>query len=229
MCETSARDSLGHNAAAPWLMAVRHRLGRDTGEAVAQAVPCARPFGAALAVTACRRLPERPWGLNGYGICAKFGRSDPNRRGARVRSERDIAAKRIVVTGATGGIGKEIARALISRGALLTLIARDADRAAATAAELAAEPGAAEAPEIVLCDLADLSSVRAAAYELHERYDGIDVLVANAGVRSFESHTTTDGFEQMMATNHLGPFLLTNLLLDLLRAGAPSRIVITAS
>ena len=146
-----------------------------------------------------------------------------------MRSERDIAAERIVVTGATGGIGKEIARGLISRGALLTLIARDADRAAATAAELAAEPGAAEAPAIVMCDLADLSSVRAAAQELHERYDGIDVLVANAGMRSFESHTTTDGFELMMATNHLGPFLLTNLLLDLLRARTPSRIVITAS
>ena len=119
-----------------------------------------------------------------------------------MRSERDIAAERIVVTGATGGIGKEIARALISRGALLTLVARDADKAAATAAELAAEPGAEQAPAIVMCDLADLSSVRAAAQELHDRYDGIDVLVANAGMRSFQSRTTTDGFEQMMATNH---------------------------
>jgi NAD(P)-dependent dehydrogenase (short-subunit alcohol dehydrogenase family) len=146
-----------------------------------------------------------------------------------VSSERDIAGERIVVTGATDGIGKEIARALISRGALLTLIARDAGKAAATAAELAAQRGAAETPAIVMCDLADLSSVRAAAQELHERYDGVDVLVANAGMRSFEPHTTTDGFEQMMATNHLGPFLLTNLLLDLLRATAPSRIVITAS
>jgi retinol dehydrogenase-12 len=146
-----------------------------------------------------------------------------------VGSERDISAERIVVTGATGGIGKEIARALIARGALLTLIARDADKAAATAAELAAEPDAAEAPAIVMCDLADLSSVRAAAKELHDRYDGVDVLVANAGMRSFQSRTTTDGFEQMMATNHLGPFLLTNLLLDLLQATAPSRIVITAS
>lgn len=143
--------------------------------------------------------------------------------------ERAIAGERIVITGATSGIGKELARGLAARGAELTLLARDAEKAATTAAELAQTPGAVATPEVVLCDLADLGSVRAAADELHTLHNHIDVLVGNAGMRSFVPATTVDGYEQMLATNHLGPFLLTNLLLDLLRAGAPSRIVITAS
>ena len=143
--------------------------------------------------------------------------------------ERDISGERIVVTGATSGIGKEIARALATRGADLVLLARDSGRAEATAAELGAEPGAVDEPETVRCDLADLGSVRAAAAELGERYERIDVLVNNAGTRSFSPATTVDGYEHHMGTNHLGPFLLTNLVIDLVREAAPSRIVVTAS
>jgi retinol dehydrogenase-12 len=146
-----------------------------------------------------------------------------------VTTERAIDGERILVTGATSGIGKEIARALATRGAALTLLARNEPRALATAAELARESGASGTPEIVVCDLADLGSVRAAAEEIRVRYERIDVLVSNAGMRSFVPAQTVDGYEQMMATNHLGPFLLTNLVLDRLRAGSPSRIVITAS
>ena len=144
-------------------------------------------------------------------------------------AERSIQGKRVVITGATSGIGTEIARALAARGAALTLVARSQSKADATAAELAGEPGAAGTPEIVLCDLADLGSVRDAAAELQERYETIDVFVGNAGMRSFWPTPTVDGYEQMMATNHLGPFLLTNLVLERLKAAAPSRIVITAS
>ena len=144
-------------------------------------------------------------------------------------SERRISGDRVVITGATSGIGGAIARELATRGAHLTLLARDEAKAAVTATELASLPGAAGSPDVIRCDLADLGSVRRAAGALHDRYDAVDVLVNNAGMRSFASATTVDGFEQMMGTNHLGPFLLTNLLLDLLTASAHARVVVTAS
>jgi len=135
----------------------------------------------------------------------------------------------VVISGATSGIGRAIALDLAARGARLTLLARSAARAAATAAELAALPGTSAAPEVVLCDLADLASVRRAAAALHDRGGAIDVLVNNAGMRSFTPGVTADGFELMMGTNHLGPFLLTNLLLDLLAAAPRARVVTTSS
>lgn len=144
-------------------------------------------------------------------------------------NERSIAGERVIVTGATNGIGKELARGLVHRGALVTLMARNPAKADATADELASEPGAAGRPEIVIADLGELTSVRKAAREIDERYDRIDTLVNNAGVHLPVPQTSADGFDLMMATNHFGPFLLTNLLLDKLRASAPSRIVITGS
>jgi retinol dehydrogenase-12 len=144
-------------------------------------------------------------------------------------TERPIKGERVVITGATDGIGKELARALARRGAALTLIARNEAKAAATASEFAAEPGAEGTPDVVIADLSDFASVRRAADELHDRYDRIDVLINNAGMSSFRQPTTHDGYEMMMAANHLGPFLLTNLTLDLVTKAAPSRIVFTAS
>ena len=143
--------------------------------------------------------------------------------------ERNIAGERIVLTGATNGIGKELARGLAARGAALTLLARNEAKANATAAELGAESGASGEPDVIICDLADLGSVRAAATQLEDTYAAIDVLVNNAGIQTYSGEETVDGYEAMLATNHLGPFLLTNLLLEPLRAAAPARIVITAS
>jgi retinol dehydrogenase-12 len=143
--------------------------------------------------------------------------------------ERPVAGERVVITGATNGIGKEIARALARKSANLTLVARNPEKAASTAAELEREPGATGRPDVVIADLGDLASMRRAAGELRDRYEQIDVLVNNAGINSPVSQTSVDGYELMMATNHLGPFLLTNLVLDLVTKGAPSRIVITAS
>ncbi|NMN98812.1 SDR family NAD(P)-dependent oxidoreductase [Antrihabitans stalactiti] len=144
-------------------------------------------------------------------------------------TERSITDERIVVTGGTNGIGKEIARALAQRGAALTLVARNVAKAADVRAELEAEPGARSGIDVVQGDLGDLASVRAAADEINARYDHIDVLVNNAGIHSTGSQITVDGFDHMMATNHLGPFLLTNLLLDRLKAAPAARIVVTAS
>ncbi len=147
----------------------------------------------------------------------------------RSYEERPVAGERIVITGATNGLGKEIARALARRGALLTVVARNPEKAAATAEELSREPGATETPDVVIADLGDLESVRGAAADLRDRYERIDVLVNNAGMNAGTAATSVDGYELMMATNHLGPFLLTNLVLDLVQKAAPSRIVVTAS
>ncbi|MBA0045379.1 SDR family NAD(P)-dependent oxidoreductase [Mycobacterium sp. NPDC050853] len=143
--------------------------------------------------------------------------------------ERPIAGSRIVITGATNGIGKEIARVLVRRGALLTLLARDPDKAAETVHELAAENSALSAPEYIQADLADLDSVRAAAAEIVRTHPRIDTLVNNAGIHSMSSKPSADGYDLMTATNHLGPFLLTNLLLNPITAADRARIVITAS
>lgn len=145
-------------------------------------------------------------------------------------TERSIQGKRIVITGATNGIGKEIARALLRRGALITMVARNEAKALATTAELTNElPGVAGSVDYVLADMANLTSVRHAATQLATKFSHIDVLVNNAGIHSFSPEASVDGYELMTATNHLGPFLLTTLLLAELKAAAPARIVVTAS
>ncbi|GAA4814079.1 SDR family NAD(P)-dependent oxidoreductase [Streptomyces ziwulingensis] len=135
---------------------------------------------------------------------------------------------RCVVTGATSGIGREIAHGLAAAGAALALVCRDRGRGEAVAAELA---GSWPDPEIRLfvADLAVLDDVRSVAREIRRHWDRVDVLVNNAGTHDVHPSVSPDGFDRMIATNHLGPFLLTHLLLDPLREGAPSRVVTVAS
>ena len=110
----------------------------------------------------------------------------------------------------------------------ITILARDEDRGRTVVAEIeSTAPGA--SAEFVRGDLADLESVRAAASLLSERHDRIDVLIANAGVHATETRRTREGFDQMLAANYLGHFLLTSLLLGAIRAAAPSRIVVVGS
>jgi NAD(P)-dependent dehydrogenase (short-subunit alcohol dehydrogenase family) len=132
-----------------------------------------------------------------------------------------VAGKRVVVTGATNGIGLAAAEELAMLGASLTIIARDEAKAKA----LANRTGA----DVVLADLASKNAVRRAADEILARYDRIDVLVNNAGVYLTERELTEDWIETTWAVNHLAPFLLTNLLLERLVKSAPARIVTTAS
>ena len=135
---------------------------------------------------------------------------------------------RVVITGATSGIGKAAALELARQGARLTIVCRDEDKGAATVAELRdAMPGL--SADVVRCDLADLDSVRRAGYELVDRYDAIDVLINNAGVNDTQSSLTAEGFDHMMASNYLGPFLLTRLVLERVKAAAPARIVVVGS
>lgn len=134
-----------------------------------------------------------------------------------------------VVTGANSGIGLETARGLARAGYRVVLVCRSADKAAAAKADIdASVPGA--RTEVVLADLSSATSVRAGAAELLERLDRLDVLVNNAGITLRGARqVNADGRELMWATNHLGPFLLTQLLLPLLEASAPARIVNVAS
>ena len=133
-----------------------------------------------------------------------------------------------VVTGASGGIGVETTRALAARGFHVVMLCRSAQKAEATRADIEyMTPDA--SLDVVLADLSSMEEVRSAADEITGRLDRLDVLVNNAGIMQRRPATTPEGLDLMVATNHLGPFLLTNLLLALMRRSAPSRIVNVAS
>ena len=125
--------------------------------------------------------------------------------------------KVFVVTGVTSGIGKALAADLAKTGETIVIVARDAERGKAVLDELSRSAQDANL-DLQLCDLSVLSSVRNLAEILKSRYEWIDVLINNAGVYKRDRVMTVDGFEEMFATNHLGPFLLTNLLLEPLQA-----------
>ena len=135
----------------------------------------------------------------------------------------DLGGRTVLVTGGYSGIGKETARAMAAKGAHVILSGRDATKLAAAADGIAEETGA--QVDTLVCDLASLASVRGGAKEANERFDKIDLLINNAGVMACPLARTADGFEMQFGTNHLGHFLLTNLLMPLIEKGEASRIV----
>jgi NAD(P)-dependent dehydrogenase (short-subunit alcohol dehydrogenase family) len=135
-----------------------------------------------------------------------------------------MSGKVAVVTGATGGIGKEIARGLVRLGAHVVIGARDPQRGEAARAELAAE-SADGGVSMLPVDVADQSSVRAFATALRAGHPTLDVLVNNAGAWFTDLRRSNDGIELTLATNVLGPHLLTELLLDPLRSAGAARVV----
>jgi NAD(P)-dependent dehydrogenase (short-subunit alcohol dehydrogenase family) len=135
-----------------------------------------------------------------------------------------MKGKTVVVTGASSGIGKVSAVELARRGARVVLVCRDRARGETALAEVK-QAGAAE---LVIGDLSVQADLRRVAAELNQ-LDRIDVLVNNAGILMMERRLTSDGIESTFATNHLAYFLLTELLLDKLKAAGPSRIVNVAS
>jgi NAD(P)-dependent dehydrogenase (short-subunit alcohol dehydrogenase family) len=139
----------------------------------------------------------------------------------------------ILITGATDGLGRALAKRLAQDGEALILHGRDSDRLARVAEELDAIE---EAPRVrtLVADLAELAQVRRLAEEVRETTDRLDVLVSNAGIGSGEPdgrerRTSADGYELRFAVNFLAGFLLTLELLPLLRASAPARVVNVAS
>lgn len=151
---------------------------------------------------------------------------DPARQWTRTHVG-DLAGRRVLITGANSGIGYEAARLLADRGASVTLACRDERRGDAGANRLRAAVAGADV-DLLQVDLADLSSVRAAAERWRADHDGLDVLVNNAGVMAPPLRRTADGFELQFGVNHLGHFALTGLLFDALRGDAP-RVVTVAS
>jgi NAD(P)-dependent dehydrogenase (short-subunit alcohol dehydrogenase family) len=139
----------------------------------------------------------------------------------------DMTGKTVVVTGASSGIGLETAVSLAGLGARVLITARDAGRGTAALDTVKKRSGG--DCDLVLFDLADMSSVRRGAAEIIAKTDRIDVLVNNAGLVLSTRTETPDGFESTFAINHLGPFLLTQLLTDRILASAPSRIVNVSS
>jgi NAD(P)-dependent dehydrogenase (short-subunit alcohol dehydrogenase family) len=133
-----------------------------------------------------------------------------------------------VVTGANTGIGYDTARVLAQHGAVVVLGCRSQAKAKDAATQLAGRAPGAQV-EVLDLDLSDLASVRAAAETVASTHDRIDLLVNNAGVRMAPDATTPDGFELQFATNHLGHFALTGLLLDRIMAAPRSRVVTVSS
>jgi NAD(P)-dependent dehydrogenase (short-subunit alcohol dehydrogenase family) len=138
-----------------------------------------------------------------------------------------MTGKVCLVTGATSGIGRAAANALAQQGATVVLVSRNAAKCAQVTEEIQGATGN-QSIAYIAADLSSLAAVRAAATEFRQKYARLDVLLNNAGV-SPSRRESVDGYEYTLALNHLGHFLLTHLLLDLLIASAPSRIVSTSS
>jgi NAD(P)-dependent dehydrogenase (short-subunit alcohol dehydrogenase family) len=138
-----------------------------------------------------------------------------------------VEGKRVVITGATGGIGLAAAEALAARGAAVAIVARSPDRARLAVERIAA--GGGTTVDVLDADLASQASVRRLATEVLDRYPAVDVLINNAGAVNTSRHVTEDGIELTWAVNHLAPFLLTTLLLERLRESAPARVITTTS
>jgi len=136
----------------------------------------------------------------------------------------DLRGTRVLVTGASGGIGLETARALAAHGAAVTLAARDAAKLERAARDIAARTGNADVDWLQI-DLASFASVREAVRTYAGRHDRLGVLVNNAGVMASPLMRSADGHEMQFAVCHLGHFLLTCLLVPLLERGAPARVV----
>jgi retinol dehydrogenase 14 len=139
-----------------------------------------------------------------------------------------MGGQTLLVTGGTSGIGKATAVAMAAMGADVVVTGLDPERGGLAVEEIRAESTGGSV-ELMLADLAVQAEVRRLAEEFRERHDRLDVLVNNAGLVQSERTETPDGIETTLAVNHLAPFLLTNLLLDLLKKSAPSRIVTVSS
>lgn len=140
----------------------------------------------------------------------------------------DLHERAILITGATSGLGLAAARQLASCGARLILLGRNPAKIAQVRDEIAATTGD-DRVTTVLADMGDLDAVRAAAAEVLAQADRLDVLIHNAGALNAHRRTAPDGTEETVASQVLGPFLLTSLLMNRLRASAPARVLTMSS
>ncbi|XP_077406220.1 retinol dehydrogenase 13-like isoform X3 [Vanacampus margaritifer] len=144
--------------------------------------------------------------------------------GGRCPSKARVNGKTVIITGANTGIGKETAQELARRGGRIIMGCRDMEKCEAAAKEIR---GNTLNPHVYAChlDLASMKSIREFAERIKEKEKRVDVLINNAGVMRCPAWKTEDGFDMQFGVNHLGHFLLTNLLLDRLKESAPSRVI----
>jgi len=146
-----------------------------------------------------------------------------SRKAAQKTCSESMAGKVCVITGSTSGVGLQAAKRFAKGGADIVMVCRDKAKADAIRAEIVASWGV--EVDIVVADFSDLSQVRKAAAEILERCPRIDVLINSAGLHSTTRKITREGFELVFCVNHLASFLLTSLLLERMKASAPSRII----
>jgi NAD(P)-dependent dehydrogenase (short-subunit alcohol dehydrogenase family) len=139
-----------------------------------------------------------------------------------------MSGKTCIVTGANSGIGKETVLGLAQLGAHVVMVCRSQEKGQAALEEIRRESGSSQV-DLLTADMSSQASVRALAAQIQQKYPRLDVLINNAGGAARESARSADGIEMTVATNHLGAALLTILLLDLLKASAPSRIINVSS
>ena len=133
-------------------------------------------------------------------------------------------ARTCLITGASAGIGKEMARQIARSGAAVVMVSRSRDRLVSAQEEIRRDvPGA--NIDLLVADLSSQAEIRNLASEFSSRYSRLDILINNAGVLVPNRSLTVDGIETTFAVNHLGYFLLTNLLLETIKASSPARIV----
>jgi retinol dehydrogenase-14 len=139
-----------------------------------------------------------------------------------------MGGKVVLITGGTSGIGRAAATALAARGAEVIVTGRSRERGEAAIEEIRRASGN-EGVSLALADLTVQAEIRRLAEEFGRSHDRLDVLINNAGAVFSKRKETADGIERTLALNHLAPFLLTNLLLEVLRESAPSRIITVSS
>ena len=143
-------------------------------------------------------------------------------------AEIDMQGKVCLVTGSNSGIGKVTARELARMGATVVMLCRNRAKGEAAQAEIISATGN-QNVDLIVADLAAQAEVHRAVAELRQKYQQLHVLINNAGGIRNARQVTPDGLETTFALNHLAPFLLTELLLDTLKASAPARIVNVSS
>ena len=129
-----------------------------------------------------------------------------------------------LVTGASSGIGKATALGLAKMGATVVMVCRDASKGQAALSEIRQKSGN-NSLDLLVADLSSQAEIRSLASEFRGKYQHLHVLINNAGVYYTKRHVTVDGLEAMFAINYLARFLLTNLLLDIIKSSAPARII----
>ncbi|XP_069552651.1 retinol dehydrogenase 12-like [Brachyistius frenatus] len=143
-------------------------------------------------------------------------------------SEERLDGKTVVITGANTGIGKETAIDLAKRGAKVIIACRDMEKAGAAVKEIKESSGS-DSVACMKLDLSDTKSIREFAEAINRDEQKLNILINNAGVMVCPYGKTADGFEMQIGVNHMGHFLLTHLLIDLIKRSAPARIITVSS